>query len=263
MGTQLEGKVAVVTGGGAGIGASICAELADEGARIVVADIDENAAARVARRLERKGIGTMAAKLDVRSGDSISLAIRKIGAQMGSPDILVNNAGVLTMSPFLELSEKDWDFVMDVNAKGVFLCTKLFAAEMARRKKRGIIVNIASIAAKVPLAHQAHYCASKAAVVALTKVSAVELAPYGIRVNVVCPGAIDTEMFANVLDYEAKLAKTKPGDIKKAILSNIGLGRLIKPSEIAGVVAFLCSDRASVISGQAINVDGGNATVNY
>lgn len=259
----LAGKVAVVTGAGGGIGSKICLELAKEGAHIVAADSNEGTARAISDQLNASGNRSLPVKMDVTSSGSISNAISMIIEHLKSVDILVNNAGVLTLSPLLDLSESDWDFVLDVNAKGVFLCTKLIAKEMIRLKKSGVIVNIASIAAKVPISHQIHYCASKAAVIALTKVSAQELAPYGIRVNAVCPGAVDTEMFSSVLRYEAEKSKTSPEEIKNSILSNMSLGRLIRPEEIGKTVAFLCSDAASVISGQAINIDGGNVTVNY
>ena len=257
---SLDGMVAVVTGAGGEIGRAISSELSKVGARVCASDADLKAARATAEVLRSGKV--VAIEMDVTREKSISEALAKIEKDVGPVDILVNNAGVLTLSPLLELPEKDWDFVLNVNAKGVFLCSKHFGRQMAKRK-RGVIVNIASVAAKVPLEDQIHYCASKAAVVAVTKVSSLELAPYGIRVNAVCPGAIDTEMFAKVVEHFTKKQRTSPKEVRDAILSNIGIRRLIRPAEIAKLVAFLCSDEASAISGQAINIDGGNATVNF
>ena len=182
---------------------------------------------------------------------------------MGGADALVNNAGVITLSPFLELPDHEWDFIMNVNAKGVFLCTKLFAKDMIRRKVAGTIVNISSAASKVPFPNQVHYNASKAAVNAITKASARELAPYNIRVNAICPGAVDAKMLKDVANYAAKNMNVSPSDIINSILSTVSTKRLVKPEEIGQLVAFLLSDSSASISGQLINIDGGDVTINY
>ncbi len=259
-----DGVVAAVTGAGGQIGRAICSEMARRGAKIAALDLDLGASRATARVVKRRfGVATAAFEIDVLNSRSIASAIESTKSELGDAGVLVNNAGVLTLSPMLDLPESDWDRVMDVNAKGVFLCSKLFAREMIKRRIHGSIVNISSIAGKIPLQYQAHYCASKAAVIAITKVSALELAIHKIRVNAVCPGAVDTKMFSSVVEYEAKAEKRTYRDIEQEILGKIGIRRLIKPEEIGRVVAFLCSEEAGVITGQAINVDGGNTAVNY
>ena len=261
---RLDGRVAAVTGAGGEIGRGICSELAREGASIAALDLDGKAARETMHAVVRQfKVKATAIRMDVTLGRSIKTAVKRITEELGATEILVNNAGVLTLSPLLELPEKEWDFVMNVNAKGVFLCSKIFAGEMVRRKAKGSIVNISSIAGKVPLRDQVHYCASKAAVIAITKVSALELASHHIRVNAVCPGAVDTEMFSGVVEDVAKKEGRQRNAVVRGILANIGIRRLIEPEEVGRVVAFLCSDEAAVISGQAINADGGNFTVNY
>jgi len=261
---RLDGRVAAVTGAGGEIGRGICMELAREGASIAALDRDGKAAQETAQAVRRQfRVKATAIRMNVTLERSVKTAMKRIAGELGETEILVNNAGVLTLSPLLELPEKEWDFVMNVNAKGVFLCSKIFANEMVQKKVKGSIVNISSIAGKVPLRNQVHYCASKAAVIAITRVSALELAGQNIRVNAVCPGAVDTEMFSGVVEDVAKKEGRQRNAVVKGILANIGIRRLIEPEEVGKVVAFLCSEEAAVISGQAINADGGNFTVNY
>lgn len=259
----LHGKVIAVTGAGGGIGRAICIELAHQGAFVASLDSDRKEAARTASMVAELGSRSLGLKLDVLSEGQIEDAIHTINKELGGIYGLVNNAGVLTLSPMIELTQKDWDLVMDVNAKGVFLCSKLFAKDMIRRRTAGVVINISSIAGKVPLEDQVHYCASKAAVIAITKVSALELSRHNIRVNAVCPGAVETKMFDQVIKYTSKATGKKQDEILSEILASVGIGRLVKPEEVAKVVTFLCSDDAAAITGQAINVDGGNVGVNY
>ncbi len=260
---QLEGKTAVVTGAGGDIGMGICSVLAKEGASVVGVDIDEKAVQRAMEMVAKSTGGkVLAIKMDVTSNESINSAIKQINDKLGGTDVLVNNAGVITLSPLLDIPDRDWDFVMNVNAKGVFLCTKLFVKDMIRRKVGGIIVNISSAASKVPFPNEAHYNASKAAVNAITKASARELAPYNIRVNAICPGGVDAKMLKDVANYAAKNAKTSPNEIIKSVLSTISIGRLVKPEEIGQLVAFLSSDNSAAITGQLINIDGGDVAIN-
>jgi NAD(P)-dependent dehydrogenase (short-subunit alcohol dehydrogenase family) len=260
---RLQDKVIAVTGAGGGIGRAVCLELAREGAYVASLDSDRREAARTAAMVAECGSRSLGLRLDVLSEEQIVDSIRRVNEELGGIYGLVNNAGVLTLSPMIELRESDWDLVMDVNAKGVFLCSKLFAKDMIRRGTEGVVVNISSIAGKVPLEDQVHYCASKAAVIAITKVSALELSRHRIRVNAVCPGAVETKMFEQVVDHTSKVNGKRQEEVLKEILMGVEIGRLIKPEEIAKVVAFLCSEDSAAITGQAINVDGGNTSVNY
>lgn len=250
---SLGGRVALVTGGGRGIGLGIARALHAGGARLAIGDIRGAAAADAASTL---GNGSLGLHLDVRDRGSIEAAVRHVEREMGPIDILVNNAGVLSMAPALELSEADWDQVMDVNAKGVFLCSQVVGRGMVNRGW-GRIVNISSIAAKVPFANQVHYCASKAAVLAITRVLAVELARSSVTVNAVCPGSVDTQLFQECYTWNAARMGISPEAVRDQWLQDVAIGRVISPIEIGWLVAFLSSDDAAAITGQAYNVDGG------
>jgi NAD(P)-dependent dehydrogenase (short-subunit alcohol dehydrogenase family) len=264
MTASLAGRVAIVTGASRGIGKGISECLAAAGAAVVLADIDHEASEMAAASIhEKTKANTIALRLDVASAKGVSAVVRRTIELFGKVDILVNNAGTITMSPLLELSEDEWDRVMDVNAKGVFLMTREVAKEMIRGGTGGCIVNVSSIAGKIPLDYQAHYCASKAAVIAITKSSALELAPHGIRVNAVCPGAVDTDLYAKAVTYTAKMQNKTFEKMNEEILNGIYIGRVIQPAEIGRAVVFLCSDDAAAINGQAININGGNSGVNY
>jgi meso-butanediol dehydrogenase/(S,S)-butanediol dehydrogenase/diacetyl reductase len=249
----LDRRVALVTGGSRGIGRGIAESLLGHGARVVIGDV---AVPPLDPTSPRQSTPLETLHLDVRDRDSVTAAVDQIERETGPIDILVNNAGVLSLAPALELTEAEWDRIMDVNAKGTFLCSQIVGRRMAGRGY-GRIVNISSIAGKVPLPDQVHYCASKAAVLAITRVFAVELAPSGITVNAVCPGAIDTPLFEACYTWTAERAGVPPQTVREEWVSGIPIGRLIDPAEIGPLVAFLASDAAAAITGQAYNIDGG------
>jgi NAD(P)-dependent dehydrogenase (short-subunit alcohol dehydrogenase family) len=249
----LDGRVALVTGGSRGIGLGIARALRENGARLAIGDIDAVAATDAASVLGSSSLGL---HLDVRYQESIEAAAQLVEHEVGPIDILVNNAGVLSMAPALELAETDWDHVMAVNAKGVFLCSQVVGRGMVKRGW-GRIVNISSIAAKTPFANQVHYCASKAAVLGITRVFALELAKSGVTVNAVCPGSVDTRLFEDCYTWNARRRGVSPEAVRDRWLEGVAIGRLIDPIEIGSVVAFLSSDKAAAITGQAYNVDGG------
>ena len=260
---RFSGKVAFVTGAGSGIGRSIALRLSSEGAGVIVTDIDLELAQRTAAEI-KKNTGTASAlKLDVTNSAEVSEIIDQAWKLFGRIDLLVNNAGVSTMNRLIDLTERDWDFNMDVNAKGVFLVTvatlrKMVGHDFGSEKPK--IVNIASMAGKAPAAFLSHYTASKFAVVGFTKAVALELAPLKINVNCVCPGYVQTSMQERELAWEAKLRNLTTEEVKKGYLSQVPLGRLATPEDVATIVAFLCSHEADYMTGQAINVTGGQIT---
>lgn len=254
MGTErlLHGMTALVTGAGTGIGAAIATALATDGARVAVSDVDVKAAERVAASIDE----SIALRLDVTSLDSAVAAVAATEDRLGPIDILVNNAGVSTMRPLWDLTEQDWDVNMDVNAKGVFLVTRAVLPGMMARRS-GCIVNTASMAGKKAVPLLAHYAASKWACIGLTKSAAVELGPYGIRVNCVCPGYVATGMQNRELEWEASLRGLKPDQVAADYIRLTPLGRMETAEDVAKVVLFLCQPNASFITGAAIDVTGG------
>jgi len=245
---RFNGKVAIVTGGGRGIGCGICLRLATEGASVVVADLDLGEARKVVEEIESSGGQALAALADVTRAADIHHMVDETIKRFGTIDILVNNAGVAIFSPFLETSEEIWDRTINTNLKGTFLCTQAVARVMIERGRGGKIVNIASTASEVAVKGLAHYNASKGGVRLLTKAMALELAPYKINVNAVAPGTTETRL---VIDWLADPA------FKAEHLKQIPLGRIGQPKDIAAAVAFFASEEAGWITGQTLYVDGG------
>jgi NAD(P)-dependent dehydrogenase (short-subunit alcohol dehydrogenase family) len=245
--------VAVVTGAGSGIGAAIAAQLSRRGRRVVVTDIDEAAAARVAGE-----IGGTAAQLDVTDGVAVQALADRVVAETGRLDVWVSNAGISKMQRFVDITDADWDRTLAVNTKGIFLCGRAAARTMIANGIGGQIINTASMAGKqgrVPFL--ADYVASKFAVVGLTQAMAFELAPHGIRVNCVCPGYVATPMQERELAWEAELRGVAPGAVQKLWVEDTPLGRLETPEDVARAVAFLASPDADFITGEALSVNGG------
>jgi 3-oxoacyl-[acyl-carrier protein] reductase len=242
---DLSGKVGVVTGASQGIGKQIALVLAENGAKIVVADISD-AVSSVVKEIENMGSEGMAIKLDVTDFDAVKKNINEINKKMGRVDILVNNAGIYPQQMFTDMTKEDWSKVLNVNLNGVFHCTKAVAPLMINQKY-GKIVNIASIAGTtVGFAALTHYSASKAAIGGFTKALALELARFGINVNAIAPGPILTPT-----------TKTSNKELEEQTKRAIPLGRWGQPQDIANLVAFLASDEASFITGQCIVSDGG------
>ena len=253
-------KVALITGAGSGIGRSIAKRLSSEGAKVIVTDLNLDWAQRTRTEVEDSGGVAEALKLDVTDSKGVSETIETSCQRHGKIDLLINNAGVSTMNRLVDLTERDWDFNMDVNAKGVFLVTVAAVRKMITYDYQGElpkIVNVASAAGKIPGPFLAHYTASKFAVVGFTKAAALELAPLKINVNCVCPGYVQTSMQERELAWESKLRNISIEDVKKSYLTQVPLGRLATPEDVATIVAFLCSREADYMTGQAINVTGG------
>jgi len=241
-------KVALVTGASRGIGKAIALELAREGADIIVnyTHSDEKANA-VGRAIEEMGRRVLVVRADVSDQGQVEVMRKQVLEQFGGVNILVNNAGVHHHLKSWEIEQAEWRHVLGVNLDGMFFCSKAFCAEM-RAKKWARIINISSIIGFTGTDHEAHYGASKAAVVGLTKSLALELARYNITVNAIAPGWVETDMTAGMT-----------ADEKKNALETIPLGRIGQPEDIAHVAAFLASDRASFITGQTLHVNGGEA----
>lgn len=248
----LAGQVALVTGAGAGIGEAIARALAGAGARVAVTDIDLAAAEQVAAALP----GAAPFRLDVTDAASARSAVAAAEAALGPLDILCNNAGVSTMQRIERLTEEEWDFNFAVNAKGVFLVTRAALPGMIARR-RGCIVNTASMAGKKAVPLLAHYAASKWACIGFTKSAAVELGPHGIRVNCVCPGYVRTAMQERELAWEAELRGMTPAEVAAGYVELTPLGRMETPEDVAQVVLWICSPGAAFVSGAAIDVTGG------
>jgi meso-butanediol dehydrogenase / (S,S)-butanediol dehydrogenase / diacetyl reductase len=254
MAELLAGRKALVTGAGAGIGRAIALALAREGARVVVTDLDGEAADQVAGEI---GPETLSFALDVTRATEVEEVMNRARSRMRGLDILCANAGVSTMNPVRDLSEEEWDYNMAVNAKGVFLTNQAAIRLWEPVGTRGVIVNTASLAAKQGAPLLAHYSASKFAVLGFTQALAREVAPLGIRVNCVCPGFVRSSMQERELVWEAGLRRMTVDQVRDEYMSLIPLGRIEEPEDVADTVVFLCSDLARFITGEALNVTGG------
>ena len=242
---RLKDKVAIVTGSGRGLGKGIAMKLAEEGAKVVIADMA--AADDTVAEIVAKGGTASAFAVNVSKQEEVQALIKYAIDTYGTLDIMVNNAGITRDNLLMKMSEEDFDAVIQTNLKGVFNCTRHIARQMLKQKS-GRIINISSVSGVLGNAGQANYCAAKAGVIGLTKSAAKELASRGITVNAVAPGFIKTEMTDVLKD-----------DIKKAIMENIPMKAFGETEDIANAVAFLASEEARYITGQVISVDGGMA----
>lgn len=252
LASDIAGQRAIVTGGATGIGRAIVAALIRHGASVVIADVDGAGAQRTAAELGAAG----AVSMDVRRRDSVEEGFAAALERLGGCEILCANAGVSTMNRAVDLTDQEWDFNFDVNARGVFL-TNQIAARHFLIQGQGAIVNTASLAAKVGAPLLAHYSASKFAVLGWTQALARELAPKRIRVNAVCPGFVKTGMQAREVDWEAELRGLTSAQVLADYVAQTPLGRLEEPEDVADLVVFLCSSGARFMTGQGVNVTGG------
>jgi NAD(P)-dependent dehydrogenase (short-subunit alcohol dehydrogenase family) len=238
---RLEGRRALITGAARGIGAAIAAALHREGAQLVLLDREETLC-----RATAEALGATAMAVDLADATSTVEVTQAAVDSVGGFDILVNNAGILQMAPLLDITVDEWDLTFDVNVRAMFLTTQVVGRGMVEAGG-GAIINMASMGGKVGSPNQAHYAASKAAVIGLTRVTAMELGPHGVRANCICPGYVLTEMGAATRTPEmvAKWSAMSP------------LGRCAEPCEVADMAVFLASDEARYCTGQAMNVSGG------
>lgn len=254
LASELEGKRAIVTGAASGIGLAIARALTRHGVKVAVADLNKEAAERAAAELGNDAIGLA---MDVSNRASVEKGFEELIAKFGSFEIVAANAGVSTMNRAVDLTDKEWDFNFDVNTRGVFLTNQIAARHFLANKTQGVIVNTASLAAKIGAPLLAHYSASKFAVLGWTQALARELAPNGIRVNAVCPGFVKTSMQSREVEWEAELRGITPEQVIADYIAQTPLGRLEEPEDVADLVVFLCSDGARFMTGQGINVTGG------
>ncbi|OFX15187.1 MAG: short-chain dehydrogenase [Armatimonadetes bacterium RBG_16_58_9] len=253
---KLEGRVAIVTGGGSGIGAEICRAFASEGAVVAVTDIRLDAADEIAARITESGGHASAFLLDVRDSQKTEALADAVEKELGPIAVWVNNAGVSHVAPFLECSEQLWELTIKTNLKGAFNGCKAAIRRMLPRRNGGIL-NMSSQSGKVGNSHYAAYCASKFGIIGLTQSLAMEYARDGIRVNALCPGVVFTPLWDEMMeDYAAKRG-LRPEEVKPYLESKIPMGRLCDPLDVAHAAVFLASDDASYITGQAINICGG------
>lgn len=243
---NLEGQVAIITGSARGIGFAISKELAGAGAQVVIADIRPEAAEQAAAELRGRGAKAIAETVDVSSGSSVRAMVDRVVAKLGRIDILINNAGICPYTHFEEVTEEEWDRVLGINLKGIFLCSQAVLPAMKERG-RGKIVNIASMAGRTGgKASSVHYASSKAGVMGITRSMALHLGKYGVQVTAISPGVIETEMTASWSE-----------EMKSSFLKQCPAGRLGTVEDIAKVALFLCSGAADYLTGVVLDVTGG------
>lgn len=247
---NVQNKIAIVTGARRGMGRTHALVLSEYGAKVVVSDILKEDCEAVVKEIKKQGGEAIAVECDVSKKEQVDNLINKTVEQWGRVDILVNNAGIADFKPFLDMTEEDWDRTIDINLKGYFLCSQAVAKEMAKNKE-GVIVNIGSIAMGqigVSFPNLVHYVSSKGGIAGMTEALAVDLAPFGIRVNAIAPGVVETPMVDPIKSDKAGL---------EGLLQRIPMKRMGRPEEISNVVLFLCSEASSYMTGAVIPVDGG------
>lgn len=253
---ELAGQAAVVTGGGSGIGRAICIQLAGHGASVLVADMAVDKAQETAEIIRKNGGTASAMQVNVTDAKDAQGMIDKAVELYGKVDLLYNNAGICTVSEIEKMPEAWWDAIFAVNCKGVFLCSQAVIPQM-KKQGFGRIINTASQAGKGAIPKQVHYCATKAAVIGFTRALAMELKDTGIRVNCFCPGSVMSEMTLREAQAVYELDGIEPEESLKEWQAAIPLGRWVTPEDVADIAVFLASDYAEYMTGQAINISGG------
>jgi len=253
---ELQGQVAIVTGAGRGIGRATALELARLGADIVVAELDAGGADKTAALVKDLGRRAIVVPTDVTKQVDLATMVERTRAAFGRIDVLVNNAGIYRAAATLDVTEEHWDAIMTINAKAVFFATQAVLPVMIAQKS-GSIVSLASMAGKIGSRTNLPYNASKAAVISMTKSLALAHAADGIRVNCVCPGFVETDMWTMVAREQSALLNQTPEEFTRKRQESVPLGRMERPEDVAAVIGFLASPRAAYMTGQALSVDGG------
>ncbi|PXX97243.1 L-iditol 2-dehydrogenase [Halomonas sp. LBP4] len=259
---KLDSKTSVITGGARGIGLAIAERYLDEGANVVVADIDQaaidEAAASLTARAEGEAGRVMGVRLDVCDRASVDAMVASVSERFGGIDILVNNAAIFDMAPVLEVTEESFDRQFAVNTKGLFFTLQAVAKAMVARGRGGKIINMASQAGRRGEPLVSVYCASKAAVISLTQSCGLSLIAHGINVNGIAPGVVDTPMWDEVDALFARYENRPLGEKKRLVGEAVPYGRMGRPEDHAGAAVFLASDDSDYVVAQTLNVDGGN-----
>ncbi len=244
---ELKNKIALITGAARGIGKATALEFAKEGAKLILSDIDIDNCEYTCDEIKKQGYDAIAIECDVTKKKDVEKLVKKTLNRFQRIDILVNCASEEIINPFFEIKENEWDSIIDVNLKGVFLITQLVAKKMALQKE-GKIISVSSIAGKVGLTYASSFCAAKAGIINLTRELALELSEYRINVNSIVSGVLPTKITNNILEDKEN---------KEDLLANIPLKRIGKPEDIAKAAVFLASERANYITGHNLVVDGG------
>jgi 3-oxoacyl-[acyl-carrier protein] reductase len=253
---ELAGQIAIVTGGGRGIGRATALELARLGAEIVVAEMDAAGAEKTAAEVQGLGRKALVVVTDVTKRTDLAAMVERTKATFGRIDILVNNAGIYRAAATMDVTEEHWDAIMTINAKAVFFASQAVLPTMIAQK-RGAIVNLASMAGKIGSKTNLPYNASTAAVVSMTKSLALAHAGDGIRVNCVCPGFVETDMWTKVAREQGAILGMSSEEFTQQRAKTVPLGRMERAEDVANVIGFLASPRAGYMTGQALSVDGG------
>ena len=254
---RMQGKVAIVTGGARGIGRAIAERYASEGAIIAVADIDFQGAQSTTEIIEKSGGKAFPVSLDVTRVDSIQAMLGTVISKAGRVDVLVNNAGVVEVQPLFEIDERTWERVFSVNTKGLFFTLQAVARRMVDQHAGGKIINLASEAGQRADGMVIAYSATKAAVISITKTASLALIPFGINVNAISPGVVDTPMWIDVDRMFAKWTGAAVGVTRRDTEREVPFGRFGTPEDLTGIAVFLATSESDYMLGQTVNVDGG------
>ena len=256
---NLIGKNVVINGANTGIGKVVAMKCAKEGANVILAVRNRNKAEILQKHIKKIGRKVVVIEMDVTKKETIKSLINESRKEFDQIHVFFNNAGVSTMNQVIDISEEEWDYNMNVNLKGVFLCCQQQALFLIKQG-HGKIINNASMAGKRGASYLAHYAASKYGVIGFSKSLALELAPYGITVNCICPGFVKTDMQKREIEWEAKIRNISESKVKKEYIHMTPLGRLVEPKDVADTFTFLASDYSNFMTGQALNITGGIET---
>ena len=256
---NLIGKNVVINGANTGIGKAVAMKCAKEGANVILAVRNRKKVEILQKQIKKIGKKVVVIEMDVTKKETIKSLINESKKEFDQIHVFFNNAGVSTMNQVIDISEEEWDYNMNVNLKGVFLCCQQQALFLIKQG-HGKIINNASMAGKRGASYLAHYAASKYGVIGFSKSLALELAPYGITVNCICPGFVKTDMQKREIEWEAKIRNISESKVKKEYIHMTPLGRLVEPKDVADTFTFLASDYSNFMTGQALNITGGIET---